>query len=381
MYDINNYIPKNISEATQCGKIKLTSITTPEKHDYEIVSYNRRELLGHEYSTLGECRSLIFYNNELMCFSPTKSVDLHEVQNSKNAQYEEFIEGTMINLFYNKYIDKWEISTRNTVGANTKFYDKTARKFSEMFEEIRLDIGMVYDKLCKNYCYSFVMQHKENRIVCNLESNKLYLVGVYNICSSVVNEINYRDGVIADMFVDIGINLPELYDVGIVDDLKNHKFNYNMKGVVIRDTLTGKHTKIRNPVYEDVKKLRGNQPKLQYQYLSLRNAGRVSDYIHFYPEDIEEITKYRDQLHQFTAAIYKNYVECFIKKKKRLKEYPFQYKVHMYSLHQDYIHRLRIENKHITMTRVINYINTLEVQQQMYFINYNMNRNLVDQAN
>jgi hypothetical protein len=78
-------------------------------------------------------------------------------------------------------------------------------------------------------------------------------------------------------------------------------------------------------------------------------------------------------LHGFTDAIYRNYIDCFIKKKRRLKEYPFQYKVHMYSLHQIYLHELRIEKTHITMKRVIDYINTLDAGQQMYFINYNIN--------
>ena len=153
--------------------------------------------------------------------------------------------------------------------------------------------------------------------------------------------------------------------------MTDHKYDYNTKGLIMHDLSNGLRAKIRNPVYEDVKNLRGNQPKLQYQYLSLRKYGKVYDYLQFYPEDLDEITKYRDQLHNYTSTLYNNYISCFIKKQKHLKEYPFQYKVHMYSLHQLYIHLLKPDNKYITMRRVINYINTLDVKQQMYFINYN----------
>ena len=43
--------------------------------------------------------------------------------------------------------------------------------------------------------------------------------------------------------------------------------NYNTLGFVLINKVTGERAKIRNPVYEQVRQLRGNQPKLQFQYL------------------------------------------------------------------------------------------------------------------
>jgi hypothetical protein len=37
-----------------------------------------------------------------------------------------------------------------------------------------------------------------------------------------------------------------------------------------------------------VRHLRGNQPKLQYQYLCLRHSGKLPEFLKFYPEIIQD---------------------------------------------------------------------------------------------
>ena len=58
--------------------------------------------------------------------------------------------------------------------------------------------------------------------------------------------------------------------------------SYHIQGVVIK-TDDGARYKFRNPNYEHVRHLRGNQPKLQYQYLVLRQSGKVKEYLQYYP--------------------------------------------------------------------------------------------------
>ena len=58
---------------------------------------------------------------------------------------------------------------------------------------------------------------------------------------------------------------------------------YNIVGVMIY-APDGTRTKLRNPNYEDIRKLRGNQAKLQYQYLTLRQNGKMKDFLIYYPE-------------------------------------------------------------------------------------------------
>ena len=128
----------------------------------------------------------------------------------------------------------------------------------------------------------------------------------------------------------------------------------------------GERSRIRNPVYEDIKYLRGNQPKLFYKYLELRKQNKVKDYLYYFPESIKFFSEYRNILHRFTVTLWKNYISCFIKKEQPLKDYNFQYKIHMYNLHNIYL-----ENREpITKSLVIDYINNLDAAQILYAINY-----------
>ena len=66
------------------------------------------------------------------------------------------------------------------------------------------------------------------------------------------------------------------------------KNDYKIVGAVVK--CNGVRTKIRNPTYENVRLLRGNQPKLQYRYLMLRSNQKVSEYLKYY-QNIETILK------------------------------------------------------------------------------------------
>ena len=68
-------------------------------------------------------------------------------------------------------------------------------------------------------------------------------------------------------------SFPNIYNFSSYYELaKNYasmETNINTMGVVIYHT-DGTRTKMRNPNYEYLKQLRGNNTKLQYQYLCLR---------------------------------------------------------------------------------------------------------------
>jgi hypothetical protein len=65
-----------------------------------------------------------------------------------------------------------------------------------------------------------------------------------------------------------------------------------------------------------------------------------------------------------------NYVSCFIRKEKPLKEYEFEYKTHMYKLHEKYKTELKPEKKIVDKKFVISYVNSLLPSQQMFLCNF-----------
>jgi hypothetical protein len=154
--------------------------------------------------------------------------------------------------------------------------------------------------------------------------------------------------------------------------------SYDILGVVIHNTKSGERTKIRNPVYEQVRSLRGNQPKLQYQYLSLRKEGKVREFLNFYPEYKKEFSAFRDQVHLFTETLYSNYASCYIKKQKPLIQFSDQFRTHMYNIHQIFMTDLRYNKKFVTNTFVIKYVNELHPSLLMYCLNFNMRKRNID---
>jgi hypothetical protein len=152
-------------------------------------------------------------------------------------------------------------------------------------------------------------------------------------------------------------------------------------GFVLHNRTTGHRTKIRNPVYEEVRQLRGNQTKMQYQYLTLRKDGKVNEFLKYFPENKKELSFFRDQVHLFTTTLYENYIACYIKKEKPLKEFTPQYRTHMFYVHQKYLTELKEQKLHVTYKEVINYVNTLEVKLLMHSLNYNMKQHDSDVVN
>jgi hypothetical protein len=185
-------------------------------------------------------------------------------------------------------------------------------------------------------------------------------------------------------FSELGtsVKFPQEYDFDsykeLIDKYGSMNTSYDIVGVVIHNKLTGERTKIRNPVYEQVRNLRGNQPKLQYQYLCLRKEGKVKDFLKYYPENKKEFSTFRDQVHLFTNTLFANYVACYIRKERPLLEFSEQYRTHMFTVHQHYMNELREKKLYVTNSVVQKYVNELHPSLLMYCLNFQMRKRNVD---
>ena len=273
---------------------KHSSYSSINKQSYQVIRYNKNILNQTLIPTYGLCRSIILNkNNRIVSFSPPKSIPSDDfITNYKasdqNIIAEEFIEGTMINVFWDPDENNWEISTRNTVGAETKFYqDGFGKTFRTMFLEALEVSNLKLDDLTKELCYSFVLQHPENRIVIPFYKPQLYLVAAYFILQGKTSDLlivhpcimpKLKDSIV---FKNTTINFPETYNLtsysSLIEKYASMNTQYNIMGLVLHNLKTGDRCKIRNPVYEQVRQLKGNQPKLQYQYLVLRQENRVQE--------------------------------------------------------------------------------------------------------
>jgi hypothetical protein len=392
-----NFIKSVDNDSLNILKLNKVECRTSNGMSYKVIRYDKNFLSYDLVKSFGLCRSVIVNNNnKVVGFAPPKSILCEDFikaypENSNGISAEEFVEGTMINVFWDDSIGLtggWEIATRNTVGATSSFYKGAkAKTFRAMFLEAAKDTNLVLDTLNKEVCYSFVLQHPENRIVVPFKKPDLYLVAAYNIIQSEDETISItllKSHDFVDEFQMLGttIKFPQIYTyekyADLIEKYASMNTRYDIVGVILHNYNTGERAKIRNPVYEQVRNLRGNQPKLQYQYLSLRNEGRVADFLKYYPENKKEFSEFRDQVHLFTNTLFSNYVSCYIKKEKPLIEFSEQYRTHMFNIHQLYLHELREKKLFVTNTVVIKYVNEMFPSLLMHCLNYQMRKRNVD---
>jgi len=399
--DIPGFMPllNNDDSVVAPNILKLNTIECRSNNsNYRVIRYDKNLLCFDLISSYGLCRSVIINSaNKVVGFAPPKSLSADTFIKKYPDQKlddcivaEEFIEGTMINVFFDPTVGvagSWEISTRNTVGATSSFYKAPGSKtFREMFIEAAAECKLDINKLYTGLCYSFVLQHPENRIVVPFSKPDLYLVGVYLINNLQDNiTVYFNDHQEYKYFFDelkTTVKFPQKYDFNkyseLIEKYGSMNTSYDIVGVVIHNKSTGERCKIRNPVYEQVRSLRGNQPKLQYQYLCLRKEGKVKDFLKFYPENKSEFSAFRDQVHLFTNTLYANYVSCYIKKEKPLIEFSEQYRTHMFNIHQLYMNDLREKRLFINNTSVQKYVNELHPSLLMYCLNFPMRKRNVD---
>jgi len=339
-----------------------------------LIKYNKEKLNEENYNTLGRFRSLIYDKSEqkIISFLPPKSEPINNdyFENDKDYLLEEFFEGTMISLFWYNIIDDWEISTRSNIGAKCSF-KPNGKTFRTLFLDVLNEMNIELDDFDKNFCYTFVIQHNENRIVNPIKNNRVILIDMFK-CGDKDHKIykwkreNFYKMI--SNVVKCPVILPEQWSLNYEFMIKNlTNAPYHFMGYVYHN---GKERiKFRNESYEYVRHLKGNNPKIQYRYYNLRGNNLVKEYLKYYPEHKKEFSDFRNELHKYTKNLFQCYVNCYIRKEKPLKEYDYKFKTHMYYLHEKYKSELKNQGFHINMNEVIKYINSLEPPRLMHVIN------------
>ena len=363
--------------------------------NYKIIRYNKEYLLDELIKSSGLFRSVILNDeNKIIVFSPPKSLNSDafisaDEKDVLNCRAEQYVEGTMINVFNDH--GEWEIATRSTVGGKITFFrvDGNITTFRHMFLDACNYVNLDFDYLDKSLCYSFILQHPENRIVSPIVEKGIYLAKVYKIDKYNVTEIDKREQVrliVANARNTEGrplplIKLPLEYTFKTFEELKEKYASMNTPyedvGVMVYAS-NGDRTKFRNPNYEEIRLLRGNQPKLEYHYLSLRKTGKMEQYLKYFPEYKKKFLEFREKLHRFTKTLHQNYVSCYVKKEMPLKDFPSKYRSMMYNLHQFYLNELRETSQYVSNAVVIQFVNNLHPSQQMFLLNYNMRKQVID---
>ena len=371
----------------------VAEYSTKSNQKYKIVRYNKDILAVDLISTYGLLRSVIINSNDqVVGFAPPKSFPADHFIKKYDVKTDyiiaqEFVEGTMINVFYDPSVCIWKIATRNTVDADVSFYKKASGKtFKTMFEEACQENNFNLETLNPQFCYSFVLQHPDNRIVAPFSKPQLYLVEAYEIINEQTGIVVVPQNISAvrtnGQWLQTSVRFPEVYEFTtyseLIEKFASANTPYNIMGIVIKNMITNERAKIRNPIYEEVRHLKGNQSKLQYQYLSLRKEGKLPEFLKYYPETKKDFSECRDKVHMFTNTLHQNYLSCYVRKENPLNMFGPQYRTHMFNIHQQFVNDLRPQNLFVTNTIVQKYVNNLHPSLLMHSLNYHLKKQNVD---
>ena len=376
--------------------------TNDYKHSYFLVNYDKKILQkriddGVEYGYEQYVRSVILNaNRNIVCFSPPmcepvpRSKESGSGSNIKNVLEfskvkfaEEFVEGTMVNLFYNPSndVESWEFSTRTVVspaekrgnGSGSGVVDKKC--FRRMFLEACAAVGLKFDDLQKEYSYSFVLQHPDNTIVAPVKSMALFIVAMYYIDGTTVYEMD-RSIIKWGEFSSVRhparfglLNGEEDFEK-IINVWASNDSLYYYPGVMFR-THEGARYKFRNPNYEYVKNAKGVVEKSRFVYLHLKKLGKLQSHFDRFPENELEFFRHSTNFYNYMHNLHKNYMECYIYKRKPLKEFAVEYKRNMFDLHEHYKMALRTNGKCVKITDmsfVIEFMNEQSLSSQLFIL-------------
>lgn len=369
---------------------------------YTIYNYDTSIVTDNDYDKTGLYRSVVVDSSgNIVSFAPPKSVTSEyfekanfDIECNFNLFANEIVEGTMINLFYNKNNGSWEISTKSAIGGNYWYFRTSYQNssshykqmtFREMFIEglgeksdTDLNDASVVKTLNKDYIYSFVMQHPMNHIVLNIQRPTLYLVTGYKVVNKNTITSYGVDELVNELKMDMnafGILTPKRVEIAgrSLNQINELIRSTNMNvGIMIFNGSNGQRVKLLNDAYSRLKDIRGNNPNLHYHYLSLFAAGKVDEFLSLFPSYKRLFYEFYQQSYEFIKEVHDAYVSYYVLKQGKTKRIPKPIFTHIYTIHSRYYIPNINSEKPTIVTRAIvaSYYNEMTPKEKLYHVTY-----------
>jgi hypothetical protein len=281
---------------------------------------------------------------------PTDSIDHYQI--------ETFLDGVLIGQFWDGTC--WRLHTRSILDATNYYYSHT-KTFGDMFREVAP--ADLESRLDKTHCYSWILRHPENRVVCEIRTPSIHLVGAHRIHEDGSVEIVPRFGFRTKVhtFADwnsLRFHLREY----------NHQFSHNFQGFVIRNETTGQRWKVRTDAYNKARLIRGNTSKREFIWLSAWKENTLKEYTRIYPEETRPISVLLDRWKSLTRELYSLYSHVYISRATQV--VPVKWTESLRHLHIHYIKTLKPLNQSVTLYTTIEWMNQLDIPLMLYILNY-----------
>ena len=358
-------------------------VIDPKDSKYAIVRYDRKTP-----EVNGWLRSVVFDKETCkpVCVAPPKSVGF--TNSFETCTVQEFVDGTMMNLFWMPDEEGPHVVTRSSIGAANKFYSDMS------FVDMLMDALKAHNgdmNFLKPYAeagapqfISIVLQHPKNRVVSHVSEPRITVVHtgfVTTISGTVViseDPAGWSENL--QQFKPVEYDIHDLRlaspcaagetDNMSYDDLVSYVDSFSLQpihhvtlwqGIVLKNGL-GLRCGVRNKTYSQVRSLRGNESDTAMRFCRLRLSRVTKRYLQYYPEDEKVFYELEGKLRQVTRHLLDLYARTFKFKKEEFHTLSWPYKHHVSVIHNEFKEKLKPVGKSVDIEFMIDYVNSLSVE-------------------
>jgi hypothetical protein len=348
--------------------------------------------------------------NRPVCVAPPKAASdkfllstIKEVQDA-GIVCQELLDGFMINCFRVVNDKAIHIVSRSKFDAAGKFF--SSKSFKEMFIESycdKLNSGVCNEDVLKGdydnmrepdvsreeaaVFYSFLVQHKEHRIVTKITQNNVTLIHkgiVFNdghleiedtpaefmgLSNTAYFPLVYSNSkVISGSYAKVvadGVSSESEVEAFIKKTMSDNTWEF--QGIVFKDKQ-GNRWRFRSEKYNAVRSLLGNTPSLKDRYSQLYSQNLLDKYFEYFPEALEQMTPWIIYMSGIINTLYNYYVGLHITKTVKIDGIDKMWWPHLYALHGIFLTQLRPANKKINLNEIHLYIHKLPWQRVSFLL-------------
>jgi hypothetical protein len=359
--------------------------------------------------------------NRPVCIAPCKTSNGPLPYRTLDAATEagvvcqENLEGFMVNCFLRKGDTALHITTRSKLDATGTFYStKTFRQlFCEAYadtydledaseERIQASLEDLKDAEDVAVCYSFLVQHREHRIVQSDVSNRVYLIykglvhsdgsitvedtpatcgGKENVCVIPMDRTLLADKTGGSTYAQVvarrllqeeqgqekgqGQEPP-----GEVEEWAKKFISSKSRdflGLICKDRA-GNRWRFRSDKYSAIRSLRGNSPSVRDRFCQLYTSNLLHQYLEYYPEDSWEMSVCLMHMNAIIKMMYNLYVELHIRKTRRIDSIDKMFHPHLYKIQGIYLTQLLPAKKTMNLHEVQLYLHKQPWQRLSFLI-------------
>jgi hypothetical protein len=346
----------HITQNIQSDKIhQCTSIYKGKL--YNTISYDEDYLCKDDMDT-GMHRSTIVAipERKILSFSPPKTISMNKFkslyQTLDDIVIHEYIDGRMIQLFYDYRILSWRI---NPIGKKGEVIplDIDERAFISAAQgdtQKPLNDMAMLEYFPKNHCYTFIIRNQMTF------DSSLFLVSIYKLYeSNFILHIPQYEFQSWTTFTNLSgiICFPKPSAIGMsyADMNENIYYNYTPQKWILTNNQTGIQTSVSTNEYMLMKQSIQIPDITKYQYLCLQRMNKQDEYMNYFRKTKNDFYEIKQLYDQFIRNIHEMYINYYIKK--CVDVIPLKYKNHLHKIHTLYYIRALNRNKPILMTKHI----------------------------